>query len=187
MRNDVQYRFLGIYGDSPYEGVFREDTVQTKRSSITASLSSEKCEFGSRPKKAAADSTSAAAIVIPLRKAPAATKRTFSLNRVQSGTCPSYAEARKGARKCTETLPRGKERLIVFDRLADDRRQQGVGYRRRTDTEELRREPPLAQNFPNNRIVEHRVGRRRSSLEWHGTSPPPLRESPPRRSCPSTS
>ena len=84
----------------------------------------------------------------------------FSLNRVQSGTCPSYAEARKGARKCTETLPRGKERLIVFDRLADDRRQQGVGYRRRTDTEELRREPPLAQNLPNDRIVEHRVGRR---------------------------
>ena len=55
MRDDVQYRFLGIYGDSPYEGVFREDPVQTKRSSITASLSSEECEFGSRPKKAAAD------------------------------------------------------------------------------------------------------------------------------------
>lgn len=64
MRDDVQYRFLGIYDNPPYEGVFREDTVQTKRSSITASLSSEECEFGSRPKKAAADSTSAAAIVI---------------------------------------------------------------------------------------------------------------------------
>ena len=113
--------FFRYLRQSPYEGVFREDTVQTKRSSITASLSSEECEFGSRPKKAAADSTSAAAIVIPLHKAPSATKRTFSLNRVQSGTCPSYAEARKGARKCTETLPRGKERLIVFDRLADNR------------------------------------------------------------------
>lgn len=77
MRNDVQYRFLGIYDNPPYEGVFREDTVQTERSSITASLSSEECEFGSRPKKAAADSTSAAAIVIPLRKAPSATRRTM--------------------------------------------------------------------------------------------------------------
>ena len=114
MRDDVQYRFLGIYDNPPYEGVFREDTVQTKGSSITASLSSEECEFGSRPQKAAADSTSAAAIVIP---PPQSTVRNKA----------NHAEARKGARKCTETLPRGKERLIVFDRLADDRRQQGVG------------------------------------------------------------
>ena len=97
--------FFRYLRQSPYEGVFREDTVQTKRSSITASLSSEECEFGSRPKKAAADSTSAAAIVIPLHKAPSATKRTFSLNRVQSRACASFAEARKLRMKFTGFCP----------------------------------------------------------------------------------
>ena len=99
---------------SPYEGVFREynRANEEKFHHSFALFGGMRVRFPSQ--KAAADSTSAAAIVIPLHKAPSATKRTFSLNRVQKGTCPSYAEARKGARKCTETLPRGKERLIVF-------------------------------------------------------------------------